>query len=69
MVVLTVFSQPAAAQRFATGGPYGTPAGKSPTAALLRDVGIEQQLGAPLPLDAVFRDEAGREVRLGRLFW
>jgi protein SCO1/2 len=67
MFVVT-WTQPAAAQRFATGGPYGTPAGKSPTAELLRDVGIEQQQGNPLPLDAVFRDEAGREVRLGSYF-
>jgi protein SCO1/2 len=31
-------------------------------------VGIEQQQGAPLPLDALFRDESGREVRLGEYF-
>jgi protein SCO1 len=68
LVVLAAWSQPAAAQRFATGGPYGTPAGKSPTAPLLRDVGIEQRQGAPLPLDALFRDESGREVRLGNYF-
>lgn len=68
VMVVLIWSQPAAAQRFATGGPYGTPAGKSPTAALLRDVGIEQHQGAPLPLDALFRDEAGREVRLGDYF-
>ena len=34
----------------------------------LRDVGIEQRLNEQLPLDAVFRDEAGREVRLGDYF-
>ena len=58
----------ATAQRFATGPAYSTPAGKSPTAALLRDVGIDQHLDAQLPLDAVFRDEAGRDVRLGDYF-
>jgi len=68
VIVVLIWSQPAAAQRFATGGPYGAPAGKSPTAALLRDVGIEQQQGSQLPLDAVFRDEAGQEVRLGKYF-
>jgi protein SCO1/2 len=68
VMVVLIWSQPAAAQRFATGGPYGAPAGKSPTAALLRDVGIEQQQGSQLPLDAVFRDEAGQEVRLGKYF-
>ncbi len=55
------------AQRFAS-APYGTPAGKSPTAELLRDVGIEQHLGEQLPLDARFRDETGREVKLGDYF-
>jgi protein SCO1 len=68
VMVFLIWSHPAAAQRFATGGPYGTPAGKSPTAALLRDVGIEQRQGTPLPLDALFRDESGREVRLGEYF-
>lgn len=57
-----------AAQRFATGPAYNTPAGKSPTAELLRDVGIEQHLDAQLPLDAVFCDEAGHEVRLSDYF-
>lgn len=60
--------RPAAAQRFATGGPYNTPAGKSPTAEVLRDVGIEQHLDSTLPLDALFRDETGQEVRLGDFF-
>lgn len=56
------------AQRFATGGAYTSPAGKSPDAELLRDVGIEQHLDAPLPLDAVFHDETGGQVRLGDYF-
>lgn len=34
----------------------------------LRSVGIEQRQGSHLPLDARFRDEAGREVRLGDFF-
>ncbi|HEY3965295.1 MAG TPA: SCO family protein [Planctomycetaceae bacterium] len=68
LVALLAFPGSATAQRFATGPAYNTPAGKSPTAELLRDVGIEQHLDARLPLDAVFRDEAGREVRLGDYF-
>jgi len=67
-LALAAFSPPAAAQRFATGPAYNTPAGKSPTAELLRDVGIEQRLEAPLPLDAAFRDETGRAVWLGDYF-
>jgi protein SCO1 len=35
---------------------------------MLRDVGIDQRLGQPLPLDAIFQDERGRPVRLGQYF-
>src|SRR4051794_5361661 len=35
---------------------------------LLREVGIDQQLDAQVPLDLVFRDEGGRDVRLGEYF-
>lgn len=55
------------AQRFSS-VPYGTPAGSSPTAELIGSVGIEQHLGAQLPLDTVLRDEQGREVNLGDYF-
>lgn len=34
----------------------------------LREVGFEQRLGEQLPLDAVFTNEAGEEVRLGDYF-
>lgn len=34
----------------------------------LREVGFDQRMGGPLPLEAVFRDEVGREVRLGDFF-
>lgn len=34
----------------------------------LRDIGFDQNLGAELPLDLVFRDERGAAVRLGDLF-
>ena len=68
IVVLAIIRGTSAqAQRF-TSVPYGTPAGSSPTADLLRDVGIEQHLDTQLPLDAVFRDETGREVKLGDYF-
>jgi protein SCO1/2 len=35
---------------------------------LLRDVGIDQKLNSQVPLDLVFRDETGNEVRLGQYF-
>lgn len=56
------------AQRFATNAPYQRPAGASPSAAMLQDVGIDQHLNAALPLNATFRDEDNRTVRLGDYF-
>ncbi len=35
---------------------------------VLRDIGIEQKLGNPVPLDLTFRDENGSDVRLGQYF-
>ena len=35
---------------------------------VLKKVGIEQRLNSQIPLDATFRDETGREVRLGEYF-
>ena len=35
---------------------------------VLKKVGIDQHLNEQLPLDAVFKDEQGREVRLGQFF-
>jgi hypothetical protein len=36
--------------------------------AVMREVGFDQRLAQPLPLDATFRDEAGRTVKLGDYF-
>lgn len=44
----------------------GNPSSGLPTA--LRDVRIEQKLNQQLPLDLVFRDESGQEVKLGKYF-
>lgn len=44
------------------------PAPRDVRPAILRNVGIEQRLGQPLPLDAIFQDESGHAVRLGRYF-
>ena len=35
---------------------------------VLKDVGIDQRLNEQIPLDAVFKDEQGHEVRLGQFF-
>jgi protein SCO1/2 len=42
------------------------PTGKSD--AVLKQVGIDQRLNNQIPLDLAFRDESGREVRLGDYF-
>jgi protein SCO1/2 len=36
--------------------------------SILKSIGIDQKLNDQLPLDLKFRDEAGREVRLGQYF-
>jgi protein SCO1/2 len=45
---------------------FAQPAQERPR--VLRDVGYDQRLGEPVPLDLVFRDEAGRAVALRSLF-
>jgi protein SCO1 len=42
------------------------PANEKPE--ILKEIGIDQRLDAPLPLDTPVRDEAGRERRLGDYF-
>ena len=46
----------------------GRPGGAETLPADLVDVGIEEHLGALIPLDAAFRDEAGKDVRLSSYF-
>jgi protein SCO1/2 len=43
------------------------PAQEPPPPPFLKDVGIDQKLDEQVPLDLVFRDEAGKDVRLGEL--
>jgi len=74
--LVCLFAVPALAQIPRQPGPssplYGarTESGNTssglPTA--LRDVRIEQKLDQQLPLDLVFRDESGQEVKLGQYF-
>ena len=64
LLALVFFAGTLAAQPAAPS--YGQPSTAAP--AGLGDVGIDQRLGALLPLDAVFRDESSRAVRLGDYF-
>src|SRR5438309_1242663 len=34
----------------------------------LQNIGIDQKLDQQLPMDLIFKDETGRDVRLGELF-
>jgi len=66
---ISSFAFALAAPALAQGGPGGippspgTPAGEG-ASTILREVGIDQRLGESIPLDARFRDENGRDVRL-----
>src|SRR4029077_17716994 len=44
----------------------GTPSSTMPRA--LREIGFDQNLDQPIPLDVTFRDESGRTVRIGDYF-
>ena len=67
LVPLTLASaRPASAQGF-----YRQPEVKAPSGQqvdILKDIDFEQRLDAQLPLDATFRDDAGRTVQLGEYF-
>lgn len=47
---------------------HGRPANSKMVPALLRGVGIDQKLNAQIPLDLVFRDASGKNVRLRDYF-
>jgi protein SCO1 len=61
MALLTLAVTPLAA-------PAPARAQTTTTPAILREIGIDQKLDEQVPLDIPFRDEAGREVRLGDYF-
>jgi protein SCO1/2 len=66
LVLVLAAAASAGAQDAVSRRPSGPPASEKPP--MLRDVGIDQRLDQPLPLDATFRDEDGRSVRLGQYF-
>lgn len=63
LFILLAFSSGAAAS-----AQPAQPAPRDARPPILREVGIQQRLGQSLPLDAIFRDESGRAVRLGQYF-
>src|SRR6266536_2584726 len=64
------FGQPGMPQPNAPLYGGGTQTGQTSTGLppVLRKVGLDQKLNEQVPLDAVFKDEQGREVRLGQFF-
>src|SRR5262245_31737069 len=59
----TAFAQPSSPR-------YVPPPGKaaSEQIPMLKDVGIDQKLDQQIPLDVVFTDEQGQDVKLGQYF-
>jgi protein SCO1/2 len=58
-----------AAARLGASGAPGSPPPEAPLPPPpVKDVGFDQKLGGAIPLDLVFRDEAGESVRLSRYF-
>ncbi|MFL6332813.1 MAG: SCO family protein [Pyrinomonadaceae bacterium] len=67
LLLLAAYCSPPAALGQYAQPPVGpVPTGKS--TEVLKQVNIEQRLGNQIPLDLKFRDESGREVRLGEYF-
>lgn len=65
-LVAVCFAASAARAQYGRPPQSSMPVGGTPE--VLKTVTIEQKLGDSVPLDAVFRDESGREVRLGEYF-
>jgi protein SCO1/2 len=72
--VVTLFLTPAVSAQKMTGSPAAAgyrqePGQTSATLpAPLREIGFDQNLDQPVPLDLRFKDDGGREVRLGEYF-
>jgi protein SCO1/2 len=68
--LLTTFAQPGVPQPNSPLYGGGMNQGQTATGLppVLKKVGIDQKLNEQLPLDAVFKDEQGNEVRLGQYF-
>jgi len=65
-VALALFVPASAYAQYATGPERATAASQKP--GILKNVGIDQKIGQQLPLELMFRDETGRDVRLGEFF-
>lgn len=68
--LILLASSLAAAQSLYRGGGSLTsePTVAVPPPSVLKNIEIQQKIGAQLPLDLQFKDESGREVKLGQYF-
>ena len=66
-ILTAALAASAAAPRHASAVESGSSAERNKP-AYLKDVGIDQNLGAQVPPDLTFRDEDGRPVKLGQFF-
>jgi protein SCO1/2 len=64
--MLTLVAPAAASAQYGAAPPRPTAATAKP--GILQQVHIDQKIGQPLPLDLAFKDEKGRDVRLGEFF-
>jgi protein SCO1/2 len=65
LVILPLLALPAAAA--AQMGPVPPPPAPA-TPGILQEIGFDQRLGEAVPLDVAFKDETGKDVRLGDYF-
>jgi protein SCO1 len=66
LLALALLAPASAGAQYAEGPKRSEPVNAKP--AILQRVGIDQKIGQQLPLDLVFKDETGRDVRLGEYF-
>jgi protein SCO1 len=70
LILIILGANVAAVAQSAPSQPLATPLAGRPTGSpeLLKQIGIEQKLNTPLPLDVMLRDETGKEVPLRSFF-
>jgi protein SCO1/2 len=66
LLALTLLAPATAHAQYGEAPTHSTPTSQKP--GVLARVGIDQRIGQQLPLDLPFRDEDGRDVRLGQFF-
>ncbi|HYI05238.1 MAG TPA: hypothetical protein VD858_10135, partial [Reyranella sp.] len=66
VLVAALFNATPALAQYAAGPQRPNPVNEK--AGILKSIGIDQKIGQQLPLDTMFKNEVGRDVRLGEFF-